>query len=79
MLGRSARWMRPLASDDPKAAADAVEPLLRACFERQPGEAELREMVRFNNETPAAVRRFLGGRPAEYDAARCARCACRCW
>jgi len=68
MLGRSAARMRPLASEDPKTAADAVEPFLRACFERQPSEAELREMIRFNNETPAAVRRYMGGRPADYDA-----------
>jgi len=69
MLGRSAALMRPLAADDARTAADAVEPFLRACFERQPSEAELREMIRFNNETPAAVRRFMGGRPANYDAA----------
>lgn len=69
MLGRSAALMRPLAADDPATAAGAVEPFLRACFEQQPSEAELREMVRFNNETPAAVRRFLGGRPAQYDEA----------
>ncbi|WP_157666711.1 alpha/beta fold hydrolase [Bordetella genomosp. 13] len=67
MLGRSAALMRPLASEDPKAAAEAVEPFLRACFEKQPPEAELREMIRFNKETPPAVRRFMGGRPADYD------------
>lgn len=68
MLGRSASLMRPLAAEDARTAAEAVEPFLRACFERQPPAAALRNMVRYNNETPVAVRRYLGGRPANYDA-----------
>lgn len=68
-LGRSAALMRPMASDDANTAARAVEPFLHACFERQPTDAEFREMVRFNNQTPPQVRRFLAGRPADYDSA----------
>ncbi|WP_459614484.1 alpha/beta fold hydrolase [Bordetella sp. 2513F-2] len=67
-LGRSAALMRPLASEDPAVADAAIEPFLRACFERQPTPEAMAQMVRFNRQTPPAVRRYLGGRPADYDA-----------
>ncbi|ANN76191.1 hypothetical protein BAU07_02825 [Bordetella flabilis] len=68
-LGRSYAVLLDMLSDDPATAQRGTEVFLRACFERQPAPAAMAEMVRFNNETPVAVRKLLGGRPAQYDAA----------
>jgi pimeloyl-ACP methyl ester carboxylesterase len=67
-LGRSYPLLLDMLSDDPAIAQRGTEAFLRACFERQPSAAAMAEMVRFNNETPVAVRKLLGGRPADYDA-----------
>lgn len=68
-LGRSFALLLDMLSDDPAKAQRGTEAFLRACFEKQPAPAAMAEMVRFNNETPVAVRKLLGGRPADYDAA----------
>ncbi|OZI61152.1 alpha/beta fold hydrolase [Bordetella genomosp. 11] len=66
-LGRSYALLIDMLSDDPATAQRGTEAFLRACFEHQPSAAAMAEMVRFNNETPVAVRKLLGGRPAQYD------------
>jgi len=66
-LGSDYALIGGMLSDDPVAAAKATEVFLRACFEKQPTEAQLKEMERFNALTPVAVRKLLAGRPADYD------------
>lgn len=66
-LGRSYALIGPMLADDPMTAAEGTEAFLRACFERQPTAAEMEAMKRFNAETPVAVRKLLGGRPAPYE------------
>ncbi|ARP82252.1 hypothetical protein CAL12_16470 [Bordetella genomosp. 8] len=68
-LGRSFALLLDMLSDDPAKAQRGTEAFLHACFEKQPTPEAMAEMVRFNNETPVAVRKLLGGRPADYDAA----------
>jgi non-heme chloroperoxidase len=68
VFGAAAGLMRPMTSEDADVAAQAVMPFLHACFAQQPSDAELQEMARFNNQTPAQVRRFMSGRPTDYDA-----------
>ena len=68
-LGSDYSLIGGMLSDDPVAAAKATEVFLRACFEKQPTAAQLKEMERFNALTPVAVRKFLAGRPADYDEA----------
>lgn len=68
-LGRSFGLIRGMLEDDPAAASKGTEAFLRACFERQPTEAEFAAIKAFNDKTPVAVRKLLGGRPAPYDAA----------
>jgi len=68
-LGRSFGLIRGMLDDDPAAASAGTEVFLRACFERPPSETELQAMKNYNNLTPVAVRKLLGGRPAAYDAA----------
>lgn len=66
-LGPQARLMGPMMSDDAAVADAGTTEFLKACFERQPSAAEMAEMKRFNDKTPALVRKLLGGRPAAYD------------
>ncbi|BDG73963.1 alpha/beta hydrolase [Roseomonas fluvialis] len=42
---------------------------LRACFERQPTDAEFQDMLAMNMLTPRHVRIAMGGRPTNYEAA----------
>jgi non-heme chloroperoxidase len=68
-LGRSFGTIRGMLDDDPAAASKGTETFLRACFERQPDDVEFAAMKAFNDKTPVAVRKLLGGRAAAYDPA----------
>lgn len=63
------RLIGPTTQRDPLWMIRATETFLRACFERQPSEQDLRIMLAFNMMVPRHVRLSLGGRPAEYEAA----------
>ncbi|ANN67554.1 alpha/beta fold hydrolase [Bordetella bronchialis] len=67
-LGSAYGLLADMLSDDPATARRGTEAFLRACFERQPSATAMAGMVRYNDETPVAVRKLLGGRPADYDA-----------
>lgn len=66
-LGRNIGLIGGMLADDPAAATAGTEKFLRACFEKPPSDADIAEMVAFNNQTPVAVRKLLGGRPARFD------------
>lgn len=66
-LGRNIGLIGGMLADDAAAATAGTEKFLRACFEKPPSDAEIADMVAFNNQTPVAVRKLLGGRPARYD------------
>jgi pimeloyl-ACP methyl ester carboxylesterase len=66
-LGSDYALIGGMLSDDPAVETRATLAFLRACFEKQPTEAQLKEMERFNALTPVAVRKLLAGRPADYD------------
>ncbi|QHJ00223.1 alpha/beta fold hydrolase [Xylophilus rhododendri] len=65
--GSAARLMGPMLSDDAALVPQADAAFLRACFEKQPGDADFEAMRRFNAQCPVAVRKLLAGRPANYD------------
>ena len=65
--GPAIPFLRQMGSDDEAAAEEGVRGLLRACTHAQLPEPEFEAMVAYNRMTPAAVRRALAGRPADYE------------
>ena len=65
--GPAARHLAGMAADVPDAAEAALKAFMADCSHRPLPRAEAEALLRESAATPVAVRRALGGRPADYD------------
>ena len=56
-----------MISDDQQRNIESTRAFLRACFSRQPTQAEFEDMVALNMLTPSIVRRHMFGRTSPYE------------
>ena len=68
-LGIGGKLIPPMTSEDLATNIEGTKKFLVACFKIQPSADDMATMLAFNMLVPGKVRGFMGGRPADYDAA----------